>query len=324
MQDNLSRRDFIQKAAVATGAVTTGAVTTGTLPFLTMDPVAAQPQAALPPVLIFSKHLQFLDYKEMAEKAAEIGFDGVDLTVRPGGHVLPERVKTDLPKAVEAIKKAGIQPLMMTTAVEDAKGTDEVLLKTAAEQGIKYYRMNWYKYKEKEALPDTLRQYKQQVTALSQLNKQLGLIGSYQNHAGKLVGASTWEIWQLLQGANPDHMGVQYDIRHATVEGGLSWENGLRLLHPHIKILAIKDFVWANQNGKWAVKNVPLGEGMVDFKTYFGLLKQYNVQVPISMHYEYGLGGAEHGSRTPTVDRQVIYDAMKRDLNKLKELWTQV
>ncbi len=312
MQTNPSRREFIQKAALAAG----------TLPFLSFTSPSAA--AALPPILVFSKHLQFLDYKEMAEKAKEIGFDGIDLTVRPGGHVLPERVKTDLPKAVEAIKKAGLQPLMMTTAVEEAKGTDETVLRTAAEQGIKYYRMNWYKYSENETMPASLEKFQKQIAALSKLNSKLGLVGCYQNHAGKLIGASVWELYQLMQKADTKSMGLQYDIRHATVEGGMSWENGVRLLHPYIKVLAIKDFIWTQEKGKYVVKNVPLGEGMVDFGTYFRLLRQYNVQVPISMHYEYDLGGAEHGSKTPTVDKQVIYDAMKRDLKKVKELWTQV
>ena len=317
MHNHPSRREFIQKAALAAG----------TLPFLSFtgaSATAAATAAALPPILVFSKHLQFLDYSEMAEKAKEIGFDGIDLTVRPGGHVLPERVKTDLPKAVEAIKKAGLQPLMMTTAVEAPTGTDETVLRTAAEQGIKYYRMNWYKYDEKESMPATLEKFQKQVAALSQLNSKLGLVGCYQNHAGKLIGASVWELYQLMQKADTQSMGLQYDIRHATVEGGMSWENGVRLLHSYIKVLAIKDFVWAQEKGKYVVKNVPLGEGMVDFATYFRLLRQYNVQVPISMHYEYDLGGAEHGSKTPSVDKQVIYDAMKRDLKKVKELWTQV
>ena len=44
------------------------------------------------------------DYNEMSKVVAEMGFDGVDLTVRPQGHVLPERVEADLPKAVEAIR----------------------------------------------------------------------------------------------------------------------------------------------------------------------------------------------------------------------------
>jgi L-ribulose-5-phosphate 3-epimerase len=30
---------------------------------------------------IFSKHLQFLNYHDMAEAVAEMGFDGIDLTV---------------------------------------------------------------------------------------------------------------------------------------------------------------------------------------------------------------------------------------------------
>ncbi|HUV12018.1 MAG TPA: sugar phosphate isomerase/epimerase, partial [Acidobacteriota bacterium] len=34
---------------------------------------------------VFSKHLQWLDFKGVGEFAAKVGFDGVDLTVRPGG-----------------------------------------------------------------------------------------------------------------------------------------------------------------------------------------------------------------------------------------------
>ena len=94
-------------------------------------------------VHIFSKHLQFLNYQEMAEAAAEMGFDGIDLTVRPNGHVLPERVETDLPKAVEAMRKLDLVPSLMTTAVDDAdNSTDRKVLEVAAKLGFKYYRMN--------------------------------------------------------------------------------------------------------------------------------------------------------------------------------------
>lgn len=314
MKDLFSRRDFMQKTALTAAA----------LPFLSMTDTDVPTGAAeaAPPILVFSKHLQFLDYEQMANRAKEIGFDGIDLTVRPKGHVLPERVRTDLPKAMDAIKQAGLEPTMMTTSVEVASGVDEMVLRTAAEQGIKYYRMNWYKYDEKETMPQSIAKFQKQIGALSQLNSKLGLIGCYQNHAGKLIGASAWELYQLMQKANAQHMGLQYDIRHAVVEGGLSWENGVRLLHPHIKVLAIKDFVWEQKNGKWNVKNVPLGEGMVDFKTYFKLLKQYKVQVPISMHYEYDLGGAEHGDQKISVDQKVVFEAMKRDLLLVKEMWT--
>src|SRR5690606_26319459 len=132
-------------------------------------------------VHVFSKHLQFLNYRDLAEAVAEMGFDGVDLTVRPKGHVLPERVADDLPLAVEAIRNAGLSHAMMTTAVQDANDpTDRKVLETAAKLGITYYRMNWLRYPEDETIPEAIQQFQQTVKALGVLNKKLGITGCYQ------------------------------------------------------------------------------------------------------------------------------------------------
>lgn len=285
--------------------------------------VQGQKKSALK-IHIFSKHLQFLDYQDMAEAAAEMGFDGVELSVRPKGHVLPERVEEDLPKAAEAMRNAGLPPLMMTTAVLDPENsTDKQVLETAAQLGFKYYRMNYYRYLEGKTIPESIRYFQQKAKSLSEFNKSLDLVGCYQNHAGNYMGASIWELWELLKEANPQHLGAQYDIRHAVVEGGLSWQNGLRLINPFIKTLAIKDFKWVNENGKWSTQNTPIGEGMVDFKSYFQLLKKHQIQVPVSLHLEYPIGGAEHGDTKLTVDKQVVFKAMKKDLQKVHEIWQQ-
>lgn len=224
---------------------------------------------------IFSKHLQFLNYKDAAEAAAEMGFDGIDLTVRPNGHVLPERVESDLPEATEAMRKVGLVPLLMTSAVQDANNSiDRKVLEVAAQQGIKYYRMNWYSYPEDKSIPESLQYFQQKVKDVSHLNKELGLIGCYQNHAGNGVGSSIWELWELLREADKQYMGLQYDIRYAVVEGGMSWQNALRLVQPQIKTIAVKDFLWEKKNGTWDTTNIPVGEGMIDFKTYFKLFEK--------------------------------------------------
>ena len=317
-ENNKSRRNFIKNSVIA-----------GTmLPFMPNDLFAdvLQNKKVAGPlnVCVFSKHLQFLNYKDMAEAAAEIGFNGVDLTVRPNGHVLPERVEMDLPKAMEAIKNAGLATTMITTTVQDSNNAiDRNLVETAAELGVKYYRMNWLKYPDGKSIPEAMMQFKKTLTDLSHLNRKLNVTGCYQNHSGNLAGASIWELWEILKSADHKNMGVQYDIRHAVVEGGLSWRNGLNLIHPHIKILAIKDFIWSNKNGNWVVENVPLGEGMVDFKSYFKMLKEFNIQVPVSLHYEYPLGGADRGASTITIDKQIVFDHMKRDLMKLQQLWQE-
>ena len=314
MNTRYSRRRFLAQPALAAGSLSI-------LPEAFSQPVTTT-ETGLPDIHIFSKHLQFLNYTEMADAAASMGFAGVDLTVRPEGHVLPDRVESDLPKAVEALKKVGLPPKLMTTAVGDATdATDLKLLKTASKLGFQLYRMKWYAYDEKRAIPDSIQGFQTQVQALGELNKPLKLTGCYQNHAGTLVGSSVWEIWEMLKTADRTHMGAQYDIRHATVEGGQSWPTGLRLIQPHIKALTMKDFIWEKKNGKWIVQDVPLGEGMIDFKTYFSYLKRANIQVPVTLHIEYPAGGAEHGAAKLTIPQNEVFTAMKRDLSRLKELW---
>ncbi|WP_350288963.1 TIM barrel protein [uncultured Croceitalea sp.] len=273
-------------------------------------------------VHLFSKHLQFLNYNDMAAAAAEIGFDGLDLTVRPKGHVLPEKVVYDLPKAVAAMRKYGINPGLMTTNIWDLTSLEQkTVLETASTSGFTHYRTGWLKYPENRTITESQQLYGQQAARLEVLNKELGLIGCYQNHAGNHVGAPIWDLPPILGATNNKHIGVQYDIRHAVVEGGNSWELDLRQIKPFIKSIVIKDFKWGKVDGKWKPVNTPLGEGMVDFKRYFSLLKKYEINVPVSLHLEYDLGGAEHGNTKITIDKKEVFSQMKKDLNFLRETW---
>src|SRR5690606_12641509 len=118
-------------------------------------------------VNIFSKVLQWLDYSEMADAAAEAGYEGIDLTVRPGGHVLPENVERDLPQAVKAIRKAGLGIPMITTSITSATDPlSERILKTAGGLGVRYYRMGWYRYADKLSIADNLKIFMKDLTAL--------------------------------------------------------------------------------------------------------------------------------------------------------------
>lgn len=309
-----SRRTFIKKIGVA--ALATPLVPSPFHLFSTgqkNDPLE---------VHLFSKHLQFLDWKAAAQAAADIGFQGLDLTVRPKGHVLPEKVKEDLPKAIRDIKSAGLACDMITTAITDtANPLDVDIIKSAAAQGVKYYRSNWFKYKADQSFEESLEYYSEKIRQLSELNAQYNIVGCYQNHSGTSIGSSIWEVKKILEAANPKYFGAQYDIRHAVAEGGRSWSNGVKLLHNQIKTIVLKDFKWGLVDGKWKIVNVPIGEGMVDFNSYFQLLKSFGLKPPVSLHLEYPLGGAEKGRNEISVDQQVVFDAMKKDLTTLQQLW---
>jgi sugar phosphate isomerase/epimerase len=168
-------------------------------------------------------------------------------------------------------------------------------------------------------MPETLEKYRQQLRDLAALNKNYGIHGAYQNHAGTDVGAAIWDLWYLIRDLEPEWMGLQYDIKHATLEGGQSWPNDVKLMHPFIKTIDVKDFQWVKKDGKWQVQMVPLGEGMVDFHRFFALVKQFDIQGPVSLHLEYPLGGAENGASKLTVDREVVLAAMRKDLEAVRK-----
>lgn len=306
---DLSRREFLSRF-VAAGAV---------LPALSAGKASGksnQPPQVGRPVCVFSKHLQFLDYPEMAEAAAEAGFDGMDLTVRPGGHVLPENVERDLPRAVKAVRNAGLDVFMMTNHITDpGDSITQRILETASQFDIGYYRMGYLSYKEGMGIADSLQAYKSQFRGLGKLNEQHNTHGAYQNHSGTRVGGPVWDLWVLLKDMDPDWLGVQYDIRHATVEGGHSWPLGFQLLGPWTKITAIKDFYWQEEDDGWDVRNCPLGEGMVDFDYYFDLYRQMDIQGPISLHYEYDMPEDEY-SLSERTDRTI--EIMRKDLEYLR------
>ena len=293
--------------------------------FLAAALAASQAQAAsLYEFSVFSKHLHFLGWPEMASAAKEIGFDGIDLTVRKAGHVLPERAAEDLPKAKEAIERAGLKLTMITSEVVDVTSPFAVaVLRTAAKLGLKYYRWGGFRYQENGKSPtDQLAELRPKVKELAALNRELGLCAMYHTHSGlNQIGASMWDLWMLLKDHDPAQVSFNYDIGHATVEGGLGgWVHSARLTAPFTRGIALKDFRWEKGPKGWRVQWCPIGEGMVQFDKYFPMMKASGFRGPLQVHYEYDLGGADKGLTKITIAPKQVFAAMRKDLVALKSL----
>src|SRR5690242_18859097 len=108
VSSRLSRRNFIIKTAGSSAAVSCAS---HVLPGFAAEKAA--------PIAVFSKVYQtlYLSFDDAAAVTAEAGLDGIDCPVRPGGEVLPERVKGDFPRYVEALRKRGLQLSLMTSAI---------------------------------------------------------------------------------------------------------------------------------------------------------------------------------------------------------------
>ena len=293
--------------------------------------LAATPASAAPApgegfsICAFSKHFHWTTVEECAALCKRFGFDGIDLTLRKGGHVLPERVAEDLPKAFETVRKAGLGMPMCTTDIVDVTTPHaEAIIKTMSALGIKRYRWGGFVYDTKIPIPEQLAQLRPKVKELAALNRRYGVCAMYHTHSGiGLVGASFWDLWELLKGQDTESVGVNYDIGHAVVEGGFGgWINSSRLLMPYIRGVAVKDFVWEpNARGAWVPGWCALGKGMVNFPRFLAMLKAARFAGPLQLHMEYPeLGGADSGRTSFTIPKEQLLAIMQRDLDALKKM----
>jgi sugar phosphate isomerase/epimerase len=138
------------------------------------------------------------------------------------------------------------------------------------------------------------------------------------------VGACIWDLWYILKDFNPDEVGVNYDVAHATVEGGFGgWLHDTRLILPCTRGFAIKDFKWGkNLRGRWEPMWCPLGEGMVDYDRFLPMVKAAGFYGPVQLHFEYPLGGVENGERKPTLPKEQVFASMRKDLTLVRK-WLQ-
>ncbi len=274
----MTRRDFVKASSLAGLAAA--------LPSLRAQAAGV---AKKNPVALFSKHVHWLEVDEFGPLLRQIGFDAVDLAVRPGGHIAPEQAAARLPGAVKSLNRAGLSVPMMVTGINDADHPlTETVLRAAADAGIQYYRLAYYSYDPKLGVQATLEQLRPRLAKLAALNEKIGIHGAWQNHDGVQPGASIWDMWYVIKDLDPRWLGVQFDPRHAVVEGGRSWVNDFDLVKNRVRSTVVKDFHWEkNDRGVWIAKHVPLGDGMVNFATFFKLYNAAGLSGPISMHVEY-------------------------------------
>tara|TARA_R110002072_G_scaffold303140_1_gene495547 strand:+ start:14120 stop:15028 length:909 start_codon:yes stop_codon:yes gene_type:complete len=269
----IPRRNFL--LAAGCGLASTGVLSSR---------IDAADASAKNSICVFTKPFNSLTFDELADRIAELGFDGVEAPIRDGGHIEPAAVADELPRLVEALKKRKLELTVMTSDINDPDDPlTEKVLTTASELGVRRYRMKYFKYDFNQPILKQLDEWRPRFKDLAAMNRQFGVTALYQNHAGRnYLGASLWDIRRILDGIAVNEIGVAYDIRHASVEAGMSWPVTYHMIRPHIETVYVKDFVWDGAKPK----NVPLGEGNVS-ADFFQMLNKSGFNGPVSLHEEY-------------------------------------
>jgi L-ribulose-5-phosphate 3-epimerase len=263
-------------------------------------------------VAVFSKVYQELklNFAESAEVTAEAGLDGIDCTVRPGGEVLPERATEDLPRYADALRQRNVNMLLLTTAIQSVSSPHtEDILRAAKKLGIQYYRLGQWYHEAGTPTPKLVADIKAQLKDLAALNRQLGVCAVFQNHspAGRrYAGGDLGELVEIVQGFNPDQIGVAFDIGHAILVHGEEWRPYFDRLKSHLRVAYVKD-------AKRSARFVPFGEGEIGRTDFFKLLRSSGCDAPLSLHVEFDWADKANGKT-----RAALVKALQASVRVLK------
>ncbi|NLC57945.1 MAG: sugar phosphate isomerase/epimerase [Armatimonadetes bacterium] len=181
-----------------------------------------------------------LPLPQLGEFVHSLGFDGVELPVRPGFQVEPENVSRDLPRAARLLREQGV-------SIDSVAGpTDEATIAACAEAGVPILRIcvdipPHESYLEAEARLQ--REYEALVPILDRYGVTLGI----QNHCDRFV-ANAMQLRHLIERFDPKHIGAVWDAAHNALNGE-DPELALDIVWSHLCLVNLKNAYWQRVNG---------------------------------------------------------------------------
>jgi sugar phosphate isomerase/epimerase len=241
-----------------------------------------------PAVCLYSQHLIKIEYEALGMVLRDLGFDGCDLAVIPGSHVPPEKAGSDLMRAIEACSGVGLEVPLLTTAITNAADpSGRMVLSIAGFMGIPIFRPGYWHYGNATDSEGRQLEVQREMMGLASVARAYNVAMAVHNMTGN-VGANLFEFNAMLRGVDPRWVGYDFDPGYAAESGGLEGGNtALRLAIPRLKAVTVKDFSWSKDGGSWKATPCPLGEGMVDWKTFFVALAKARYTGPITIEMKY-------------------------------------
>jgi sugar phosphate isomerase/epimerase len=243
-----------------------------------------------PAVCLYSRVLIEIGQVDLPMVIGGLGFDGVDLSVEPGGHVPPEKAANYLMPALEGFTGRGIDVPMITTALTSLEDKDaENILGLATYIKVPFFRPGHWKFTGSPAIEMQTALVQQQIAGLAQLARATNMVMGIHNFMDGAEGAAVPDIARVIRPIDPHLVGYCFDAGYATAQGGASgFAAALELALPRLKMVAVRDFKWDREGGGVArMLPCPLGEGVVDWPKFFAALAKARFAGPVSLQIDY-------------------------------------
>ena len=234
---------------------------------------------------VFTKPWREPQVGALGELVAGMGFDAVELPVRPGYQVTPDEVSTALSAAARELARSGVRVASI------ASGTDEATFAACADAGVPFIRImvpigvNGY--------AATGTEIRRVLAGLSERAERYGVRVAVQPHYDDYIADSS-ELFALLQDVDPRHVAAIWDSAHDALARKRP-EHGLELLWPWLGIVNLKSAYYERVDEPASAFGDPVWEpvftdarsGMAEWGRALAYLAERGFAGPICLTAEY-------------------------------------
>lgn len=262
---------------------------------------------------LFTKPWRDLSLEALGKLVKRLGFDGVELAVRPGYQVEPANVSEGLKEAARILGDQGV-------VISSIAGpTDPPTIAACGENGIPIIRICQgidlgVGYMESEK---TIRaEYDKMIPALDSAGVSIGV----QNHYGDMI-ASAIGIMHLIEEYEPKHISAVLDPAHCAVDGE-GEEMALDIVWSHLSLVNFKSASHRRTNrptapeAEWEILWTTSAHSGYSWRKMVSLLKSraYKGDICLPAEYSKPAGGGQ------LMGDEVIPNLMY-DINYMKYLF---
>ena len=240
---------------------------------------------------VFVKPWKSMAIPDLARHVRSLGFEWIELPVRPGFACEPDTIEKSLPEAVRVLAEEGVRVLNVTV---DLALSDERLYASSVAAGISLNRVMFPRVEGEnywEAENKARRALDSAIPWCEKYHYKIGV----QNHSGMNVPVNAMGLHHMLDGYDPKWVGAVWDPAHNALEGEAP-EPALDIVSSHLAIVNLKNVLWKRSDSPdsrqtdWQPYWTAGKDGLAAWPRVAAKLKQMAYHGPVCFSGEYSPG----------------------------------
>ncbi len=264
-----------------------------------------------PPITVFTKPWPALPIEELADHIARLGFDGIELPVRPGFQVEPDEIDRTLATAARAFEDRGAKIYSVASELS------ERALTACGDAGVAVLR-TMLPLNPDLGYMENVEAFRSQCEKLASVAKSAGVSIGLQNHCDRFA-CSSLSIMHAIEPLDRESASAVLDLGHTGLEGegediaiDIAWP---RLSMINLKNgIRVKDGVEPDGSAIWKRTWVSGKEGFTSWRKAIAELSKRGYRGPICITGEYKRKGES------MMSGDSIIPFLKDDLEYLNQL----